>query len=250
MPGRTTTYIQRITSGIRHLKRVGGLGQLSAITGIWDSVTRDASAAQSERMLRECSDETLPYHARNSGDRQMLGETYAELRAHLNNRWGWAKRDGTEDGMQHALSRLHLTGEFWSYQRLKLAGVPANVAFGGIAQRAFFFVILRHPHPFIAGPEWDGGEDWDGGASWGLELVTGGDLDQFLSEIRYALMKHRAAGESPRFLVIDLDGSTTVKTTAPYDFEGNYVVIPLFEDSALVGRPAPVPFYNYSFVNP
>ena len=63
--------------------------------------------------------------------------------------------------------RLHLTGEFWSYQRLKLAGVPSATAFGGYNQRGYFFVILRQPHPFVAGPEWDGGEDWDGGAHWG-----------------------------------------------------------------------------------
>lgn len=232
------------------LQRPGGRGMMASLTGILDKVTQDASAAQRERMLRECSDETLPYHARNSGDRQMLGETLPALRAHLNNRWGWAKRDGTEEGMQHALSRLGLVGEFWSYQRLKLAGVPANVAFGGTEQRAYFFVILRQPHPFIAGPEWDGGEDWNGGASWGLDLTNGQDLDQFISEIRYALMKHRAAGESPRFLVIDLDGSTEVNTSMPYDFSGNFVIIPLFEDSQTVGRVAPVFHYNGSFVNP
>lgn len=250
MPGRTTSYIQRITSGIRFLQRPAGKGMLAALTGILDSVTQDASAAQSERMLLECSDTTLPYHARNSGDRQVMGETYAELRTHLSARWDWAKRDGAEEGMQHALSRLHLTGEFWSYQRLKLAGVPSATAFGGYNQRGYFFVILRQPHPFVAGPEWDGGEDWDGGAHWGLELNNGGDLDQYLSEIRWLLMKHRPAGHSPRFLVIDLDGSTEVLTVPPYDFTGNYVVIPLFEDSAIVGRPAPVPRYNYSFVNP
>ena len=66
-------------------------------------------------------------------------------------------------------------------------------------------------------------------ARTGAELSTGGDLDQYLSEIRWLLMKHRPAGHSPRFLVIDLDGSTEVLTVAPYDFTGNYVVIPLFE---------------------
>ena len=250
MPGRTSSYIQRITAGIRFLQRPGGRGLLSSLTGIFDSVAKDASDAQKERMLRECSDETLPYHARNTGDRQVLGESFAALRAHLEDRWGWAKRDGTDEGMQHALSRLGLVGEFWSYQRLKLAGVPGNVAFGGTAQRAFFFVLLRQPHPFVQGPEWDGGGEWGGGASWGLALSTGGDLDQLLSEIRYLLMRHRPAGHSPRFLVIDLDGSTQVQTIAPYDFTGNYVVIPLFEDSQIVGRVAPVPFYNQSFVEP
>ena len=139
---------------------------LAALTGIFDSVTQDASAAQSERMLLECSDTTLPYHARNSGDRQVLGRTYAESCARTCQRWDWAKRDGTEEGMQHALSRLHLTGEFWSYQRLKLAGVPSATAFGGYNQRGCFFVIRDSPHPSLRA-QWDGGEDWDGGAHWG-----------------------------------------------------------------------------------
>ena len=52
MPGRTTSYIQRITSGIRFLQRPAGKGMLAALTGIFDSVTQDASAAQSERMLQ------------------------------------------------------------------------------------------------------------------------------------------------------------------------------------------------------
>lgn len=251
MPGRITTYFERATAGIRYLQKPGGKGLFGSLTGLFDRVLSDASDAQRERMLRECSDASLDYHARNSGDRRLLGESSAGLRAHLYDRWGAAKLDGTEEGMSRHLARIGITGEFWSYARLKLEGVPANVAFGGAAQQGYFFVVIRQPHVFTQGPDWDGGEDWDGGAYWGLARSDGGDVGELLDEIRYVLMKRRPGGHSPRFLVIDLDGSTEVLTTAPYDFDGNYVVIPLFEDSALaVGGGVPTAFYNNSFVNP
>lgn len=251
MPGRITTYIETLTAGIPYLQQPGGRGLLGSLTGLFDRVLSDASDAQRERMLRECSDVALDYHARNSGDRRLLGETSAGLRAHLWRRWDAAKLDGTEEGMAWHLARLGLVGEFWSYQRLKLAGVPAGVAFGGAAQQGYYFVILRQPHPFVAGPDWDGGEDWDGGAYWGLARTDGGDVGELLDEIRYVLMKRRPAGHSPRFLVIDLDGSTQVLTVAPYDFVGNFVIVPLFEDSVFaVGGGIPSAYYNNSFVTP
>jgi len=249
MPGRITTYIEQITSGIRYLQRPGGRGLLGGITGVLDRVLADASDAQRERMIRECSDSALDCHARNSGDRRVLGETNPELRAYLEDRWNIYRLLGTEDGMRRQLARLHLAAEFWDYQRLKLSGVPSNVAFGGYAQRGYFFVIIRQPHPFIQGPIWDGGDTWDGGEYWGIGRSDGGDPGQLLDEIRFLLIKSRPGGHSPRFLVLDMDGSAQVQLIAPYDFTGNYLIYPLFERAELIGG-SPTPFYSFSFVNP
>lgn len=247
---RITNYIAEATRAIKFLHRPGGRGLLHSMTNIMDRVLGDTSLAAREAMLRECSDAALPYHARNSGDRPMLGESVSALRRYLWQRWDANRRAGTQAGMAEQLARLGITRtEFWSHQALKLAGVPGNVAFGGPAQLGFFFVIIRQPHPFTQGPVWDGGGSWDDGSYWGLSLRNGGDPGQLLGEIDYALHHWRPSGRSPRFLVIDFDGSTQVNLMPPYDFLGDPLIVPLFEAGELI-RGAPTPFYSSSFVNP
>lgn len=245
---RLTNYITRITSGIRSLHRPGGSGLLWSLSGLMDRVLSDASDAVREGMLLECSDAALDYHARNSNDRRVTAETNATLRSYLSQRWLRKKEAGTEDGLRKQLARLGYPNcELWSYQRLKLAGVPANVAFGGPAQLGFWFVIIRPPHPFNDGPVWDGGADWDDGSYWGGSAAGG--LGQRLSELEFTLHAWRASGRSPRFAVIDLDGTTQVQLTPPYDFTGNYEIYPFFEAGERIGGTV-TPFYSASFVNP
>lgn len=247
---RLTNYITRITSGIRSLHRPGGSGLLWSLSGLMDRVLSDASDAVREGMLLECSDAALDYHARNSNDRRVTAETNATLRSYLSQRWLRKKEAGTEDGLRKQLARLGYPNcELWSYQRLKLAGVPANVAFGGPAQLGFGFAIIRQPHPFTSGIVWDGGAAWDDGSRWDISLSSGADPTSRLAELEFTLRAWKPSGRSFRFVVFDLDGSAQVQTTAPYDFTGNYALVSLFETGERL-RGSPVEFYSASFVNP
>ncbi len=244
---RITNYAIELARGIRWLHRPGGAGLQRSRTGLFDSVLGDAVDAAKESMLVECTDKALDYHARNTNDRRVLGETSVRLRAYLRTRWTRRKESGTEDGLRYQMGRLGYSQvEFWSWQRLKLAGVPGATAFGG--RVGFWFCIIRQPHPFIGGPLYDGGDLYDGGSFWGLGLFGGGDPAPYFQEIDFCLHRWRPSGRSPRFVVIDLDGSTQVLTTSPYDFTGNYVTIPLFEAGEKLNVP-PASFYSSSFVN-
>lgn len=243
---RVSNYVRGRTSGVRWLHEPGGRGLLGSLAGLMDSVLGDASAGAKEAMIRECSDVALDPHARNTGDRRTLVDTNTTLRSYLWQRWDAHKEAGTEDGLHRQMARLgYSTCEFWSWQRLKLAGVPGNVAFGG--RLGFFFVVIRQPHPFVDGPSWDGGDDWDGGALWGTGTRYDGiDAAEAIAEIAFTLQRWRPSGRSPRFVVIDLDGSTQVVTAAPYNFTGNYLLYPIWEPHEYRNG-APVDVYNTRF---
>jgi hypothetical protein len=246
MESRIRNWLGGATSGIRWLQKGGGRGLLHEMASIFDDALGRAVASVKESMLLECSDSSLDYHARNSNDRRVTGESDAQLRAYLANRWPRHKEAGTEDALHFQLTRLgYPNHELWSYQRLKLAGVPSGTAFGGPSNLGFFFVVIRQPHPFADAPLWDGGGDYNDGQLWG------GDATNLarLSELEFTLHRWRPSGRSPRFVVIDLDGSTVVRTAAPYDFDGNYLRYPFFEASERFKSPLQ-PYYNSSFVNP
>lgn len=248
---RITNYVRAASRGILWLQKGGGKGLISALTGQFDAVLGRAVDGVRESMLLECSDKALDYHAFNSGERRVSGETSPQLRNYLAHRWDRHKEDGTEDGLHFQLTRLgYPNHELWSYQRLKLAGVPAGTAFGGAANSGFWFVVIRRPHPFNDGPVWDGGGSWDDGAEWGGSYSgPAGSLSAALAELAFVLQRRRPSGKSPRFVVFDLDGSTQVLTVPPYDFAGNYLIFPLREKGELMKSPI-VPYFNASFINP
>lgn len=243
---RITNWVAAAASGIRWLQKGGGKNLLHGLTSVFDDALGRAVASAKESMLLECSDSALDYHARNSNDRHVTGETSPQLRSYLATRWTRHKEAGTEAGLHYQLTRLgYPNHELWSYQRLKLAGVPAGTAFGGPAQLGFFFVVIRLPHPFRDAPSWDGGGEWGDGDLWG-----GGAANlSLLAELEFTLHRWRPSGRSPRFVVIDLDGSTVVNLVAPFDFTGNYLLYPLRESGEKLKSPI-IPYYNGSFVNP
>lgn len=242
---RVSNYVRGRTSGVRWLHEPGGGGLLGSLAGLMDSVLGDASAGAKEAMIRECSSVALDPHARNTGDRRTLVDSDNTLRSYLEQRWDAHKEDGTEDGLRRHMARLGYPAcEFWSWQKLKLAGVPGNIAFGG--RIGFFFVLVRQPHAFTGGPAWDGGENWDGGAYWGMSRHDGIDPQDALDEIAFTLHRRRPHGRSPRFVVFDLDGSTEVVTAAPYNFDGAYHIVPVWEEFELRNGP-PVDVYNTHF---
>ena len=160
---RITNYVLAKARRIQFLQKGGGRGLLTTLTGQFDAVLGRAVDGVRESMILECSNKALDYHAYNSGERRVSGETNAQLRTYLSRRWDRHKEDGTEAGISFQLTRLgYPNHELWSYQRLKLAGVPAATAFGG--NSGFWFVVIRRPHPFKDGPAWDGGGSWDDGA--------------------------------------------------------------------------------------
>lgn len=244
---RIRNWLGGATSGIRWLQKGGGRGLLHEMASLFDDALGRSVASVKETMVLECSDSALDYHARNSNDRRVTGETNAQLRTYLSRRWDRHKEAGTEDSLHYQLTRLgYPNHELWSYQRLKLAGVPAGTAFGGPAQRGFFFVVIRLPHPFRDAPSWDGGGEWGGGDLWGGAASN----NALLADLDFTLHRWRPSGRSPRFVVIDLDGSTVVRTAmSPYDFDGNYLIYPLFGSGEKLKSPLQ-PFYNGSFVNP
>lgn len=246
---RLTNYLRAVTAGVKWLGVAGGRALSGAWWALMDSVIADSSAALSASRIAECSADALDPHARNTLDRRTLIEGSEALRAYLLDRWSAHSEAGAEAGLLRQLARCgYPECELWSWQRLKFAGVPNAVAFGGNV--GFFFVIIRLPHWFrITGGEWDGGGSWgDGSSTWGgLRRADGGDVQDALAEIAYVLHRWRPSGRSPRFIVIDYDGTTEVVTTAPYGFTGNYDIFPVHEDHEYFAGP-PADVFNTNFV--
>lgn len=191
---------------------------MGSLLGLIDSLVQAQADSSAESKILTCGDDALDAHARNSNDRRALIEDDAALRAYLARRWDRKHEAGTEDGLHFQLTRLgYPNHELVSELDLRTAGIAA---FGG--KVGYAFVLIRLPYVNQAPVLWDDGTLWDAdGALWGSVLSS-----QALRELVYTLQKWKPGGVTFRFIVLDLDGSTTYDGTG---LHGNYALFPVLE---------------------
>ena len=206
----------------KRLRRGGYEGVWRGLLAGVDQRASDLDRVAARGMLLECDDgDDLDWHLRQTGDRRQCGETDAEARAYLAQRWTAHKEAGTPEGLLRQLRRLHLDNVLIVRELdLRHAGIAG--AFGG--NRGFYFLVILQPSPFTdpanGAPLWAGGGTWAGGGVWG-GLPPG-----FIDCLRAGIRRWEPAGHSCRYVLVAQDYSF-VWDPVTFTFTGNGVTYPI-----------------------
>ena len=198
----------------KRLRRGGYAGVWRGLLSGLDSRADDMDALAARGMLLECRDQDLDAHLRNTRDIRLCGETDAEVRAYLAQRWTADKEAGTPEGLLRQLRRMHLDNVL-IVRELDLRHGGIAGAFGG--NTGFYFLVVQQPSPFTLnqqGALWDGGSDWDGGGVWD------GVPDSLLDCLRYAIRRWEPSGHSCRYVLAAAD-NTFAWDPVTFTYTGN-----------------------------
>lgn len=197
--------------------------------------------------LRTASLEALDLHAVQSSDRRTLVDTIDTFRAYLRRRRELHGQAGSLDLLRFQIRRCgYVNFELWDELAMRTAGYLGPAGEKPFGENwGFFFVIIRPPHKIDASAiaVWGSSAVWGGGSNY----VWGGLQSDYVSEVALTLLRWRATGFSPRFIVIDFDNTTTIDGTTPDGFAGNHVVVPIYEPANPKVGDADVDYYNHSW---
>jgi hypothetical protein len=211
-------------------------GWLAGLERRWSEAERAAEAG----MLLECPDANLDAHLRNTGDWRAPGESHAQVRAYLADRWPAYKEAGTPEALVRQLARHRITNfEIVRELDLRHASIPG--AFGG--EEGYYFLVFYPPHPLSD----EGSTLWDGGGSWDDGAVWNGTQTDYIEALRAIIRRWEAGGESCRFIVAGENGSFTYDPMT-FTWGGDFTRYPVGKAWEWVGGLHP--YYHFSYTTP